>query len=124
MLNSAKVSENKACGTILVSKTGYYKIFDLELSESCMKKQLDETGYLTVTNSCNPDGWAVEGNAKNYFVVIDSDNTPTCKKDSDCKADQVCRSGTNQGTCCVPKAPTFMGTFLPTGANRMVGARI
>ncbi len=109
--NSTKESESKACGTITVTKTGYYKLFDLELSESC-KKQLDETGYVTVTNSCNAQGWAVQGNALNYYVVMDSDNNPSCKKDSDCKADQVCRTGTNQGTCCVPKAPTFMGTFL------------
>ncbi len=94
-----------------MDKTGYYKIFDSELSESCMK-QMDETGYVTVENSCNANGWAAEGNAGNYYVVIDSDNTPTCKKDADCSSGRVCRTGTNLGTCCVPSAPTFMGTFL------------
>ena len=110
-LHGQGAAKAKACGTIQVSKTGYYKIFDIELSESCNKQQ-DETGYLTVVNSCNVKGWAVEGNAKDYFVVQDSDNTPTCKKDTDCTSGQVCRKGTNLGTCCVPNSPTFMGTFL------------
>ncbi len=103
--------KQKACGSITVTKTGYYRIYDQELSESCTK-QLDETGYVTVSNSCNSVGSAAEGNAGPYYVVVDSDNTPACNKDTDCKSGQVCRTGTNLGKCCVPAAPTFMGTFL------------
>ena len=99
------------CGTLTVTKTAYYKIFDTELSESC-SDQLDETGYLRISNSCNPNGVAVEANAGDRFVVIDSDNSPACTKDAECKSDEVCRQGNNHGRCCVPKKPTFMGTFL------------
>ena len=103
--------KERGCGTITVTKTAYYKIFDAELSESCTK-QLDETGYVTVENSCNSKGSAVEGNAGPYYVVMDSDNTNACTKDTECKAGLVCRTGTNLGKCCVPSTPTFMGTFL------------
>ncbi len=99
-----------ACGTLTVTKTGYYRIFDLELSESC-DDQLDETGYLTVDNSCNPGGWALEGNVGDRYLVLDSDNTAECSG-NDCGAGKVCREGNNHGTCCVPEDPTFMGTFL------------
>jgi hypothetical protein len=44
------------CGTLTVTKTAYYRIYDTELSESC-SDQLDETG-LRITNSCNPTGVA------------------------------------------------------------------
>lgn len=101
----------QSCGTLTVTKTGYYRLYDTELSESC-KTQQDETGYLTVANSCNPDGWALESNLGKRFVVLDSDNTNNCKKDSECSGGRVCRNGTNGGTCCVPSQPTFMGTFL------------
>lgn len=101
----------KSCGTLTVTKTGYYKLYDTELSESC-KSQKDETGYLTVSNSCNPDGWALESNLGKRFVVLDSDNTNSCTKDSECTGGRVCRNGNNGGKCCVPGKPTFMGTFL------------
>lgn len=101
----------ESCGTLTVDVTGYYSIFDTELSESC-DDQLDETGYLTVHNSCNGDGWAVERNAGERFLVFDSDNTPECASDADCEAGKVCREGTTHGTCCVPDEPVFMGTFL------------
>ncbi|MBW2735620.1 MAG: putative metal-binding motif-containing protein [Deltaproteobacteria bacterium] len=100
-----------SCGTLRVTKTGYYRIYDIELSESC-DTQLDETGYITIHNSCNNEGWAAEANVGQRFLVLDSDNTPQCTGDDECAADQVCRDGTNGGTCCVPAAPTFLGTFL------------
>lgn len=103
--------EAQACGTITVEKTGYYRIFDVELSESCDSQQ-DETGFLTVTNSCNPEGWAAEANAGYRYLVLDSDNTPSCSGDQDCAGGTVCRTGNNHGSCCVPAEPTFMGTFL------------
>ena len=100
-----------SCGTILVDRTGYYSIFDTELSESC-DDQKDETGYLTIENSCNGEGWAVERNAGERFLVFDSDNSPDCESDGDCGAGEVCREGNSHGRCCVPADPVFMGTFL------------
>ena len=101
----------RSCGTLLVDETGYYSIFDTELSESC-NDQRDETGYLTISNSCNSDGWAAERNAEDRFLVFDSDNTTVCDTDADCGAGLVCREGTSHGNCCVPEEPVFMGTFL------------
>jgi hypothetical protein len=106
-LNDGKVP----CGTLRVDKTGYYRIFDLELSESCAK-QKDETGWVTIANSCNPDGWAIEANADKRFLIVDADNTNDCSKDSECAGGLTCRDGTNGGRCCVSPKPTFMGTFL------------
>lgn len=101
-----------SCGTIRVDVTGYYSIYDTELSESC-DEQRDETGYVTIRNSCNTAGWAVERNAGDRFLVFDSDNTPDCASDADCEVGKVCRVGTGgRDSCCVPDTPVFMGTFL------------
>ena len=78
-----RASPTRSCGTVRVDETAYYSIFDTELSESC-DDQRDETGYLTVTNRCNTDGWATERNAGDRFLVPDSDNSPDCLVDSDC----------------------------------------
>ena len=99
------------CGTLRVSKTGYYRIFDTELSESCTS-QRDETGYLTITNSCNNEGWALEANNGRRYLVLDSDNTPACDDSDECDPGRVCRTGNTGDKCCVPENPTFMGTFL------------
>ncbi len=100
------------CGTVLVKETGYYAIFDSELSESCAD-QLDETGYLTVHSSCNGEGWAVERNVGNRYLVDDGDNQGAgCTNDNECPQNMVCREGTNHGNCCVPDEPVYMGTFL------------
>lgn len=104
-------SEARGCGTLIVDRTAYYSIFDTELSESC-SDQRDETGYLTVSNSCNSDGWATQRNAGDRFLVADSDNTPACGNDGDCGAGEVCRAANSHGRCCVPEEPVFMGTFL------------
>ena len=101
----------QSCGTVRVDTTGYYSIFDTELSESC-DDQRDETGYLTVANRCNAEGWAVERNAGDRFLVFDSDNSPDCTDDAECGAGRVCREGGGHGRCCVPDQPVFMGTFL------------
>ncbi|MFT5356044.1 MAG: MYXO-CTERM domain-containing protein [Polyangiales bacterium] len=99
------------CGTLRVDRTGYYTIFDTELSESCSDQQ-DETGYLTIVNSCNAEGWASERNADDRFLVFDSDNSPPCSSDTECGDGEVCREGNSHGRCCVPVDPVFMGTFL------------
>lgn len=106
----ADVEPEVSCATLYVDRTGYYEIFDTELSESC-SDQLDETGFLTIDNSCNEDGWPLESNAGDRYLVLDSDNTRSCSEDSDCDADQACRTGYGS-TCCAPDEPTFMGTFL------------
>ena len=109
----ALANRPRACGTLTVNETGYYAIFDLELSESC-NRQRDETGYITISNSCNTDGWAQERNAGERYLVLDSDNTAECtgNQANECEAGFTCRDGNNGGTCCVPDQPTFVGTFL------------
>jgi hypothetical protein len=103
---------NTDCGTIRVKETGYYALFDSELSESC-SDQLDETGYLTVHNSCNEDGWATTRNVGDRFLVEDQDNEGAgCEEDAECGAGRVCREGNSHGRCCVPVEPVFMGTFM------------
>ena len=97
------------CGVLTVTETGYYSIFDLELSESC-DTQRDETGYVTIANSCNSDGWAEQRNAGERFLVLDNDNTPSCTVGS-CEPGKVCRTSGGR-KCCVPDKPVFMGTFL------------
>lgn len=94
------------CGTLTVDETGYYQIFDVELSESG-PSQKDETGYVKISNSCNSDGWPVERNYEDRFLILDVDNDP-CTTDPECGAGRTC--GGSGG--CVPDAPTFMGTFL------------
>jgi MYXO-CTERM domain-containing protein len=56
----------------------------------------------------------VEHNAGARFLVLDSDNTPECdpEQTGQCAADRECRDGNMGSSCCVPKDPTFMGTFL------------
>jgi MYXO-CTERM domain-containing protein len=100
------------CGIVLVKETGYYAIFDNELSESCAD-QLDETGYLTAHSSCNGDGWAVESNQDEKFIVTDKDNEGAgCVSNAECPADHSCEVNPVHGPCCVPNDPVYMGTFL------------
>ena len=105
-------SGSQDCGIILAKETGYYAIYDSELSESCAD-QKDETGYLTVHNSCNEDGWATTRNVGDRLLVLDRDNQGAgCTGDSACATGYVCREGTNHGNCCVPEEPVYVGTFL------------
>jgi len=97
------------CTTVEVDITGYYAFYDDRIAESCMT-QLDETGFLSVTNSCNPVGLPEEDNVGDWYVVQDVDNTVRCSTDGECAADQACRAG-NAGFCCVPRNPIYMGTF-------------
>ena len=104
--------DTRDCGILRVKETAYYAIFDTELSESCLD-QTDETGYLTVFNSCNQDGWATQRNVGERYLVPDVDNVGEgCEGDDECADDRVCRQGTNHGRCCVPNDPVYMGTFL------------
>ncbi len=112
-LNNA---DSTNCGTLQVPETGYYDIFDAELSESCDDQQ-DETGYLTITNSCNGNGYSTIRNAGKRYLVVDTDNSPDCSTggvadDNLCAADEKCRFNTGHGFCCVPKEPVYMGTYL------------
>jgi len=101
---------DRACATVRVDVTGYYEVFDEYIAESCTS-QLDETGYLTISNSCNPDGEPREENVGDHFLVDDVDNTMSCSSDSECGGSMVCREGTRT-RCCVDPTPVFMGTFL------------
>jgi len=111
LLSLNRVGGYEACGTLTVTTTGYYSIFDAELSESCDDQQ-DETGYLKITNSCNAEGWPTVHNAGLRYLVADSDNTGECIGNPGmCAAGTVCRENSH-GSCCVPDQPVFMGTFL------------
>lgn len=102
-LNNAS---SQGCGTLQVNTTGYYRIFDIELAESGPSQQ-DETGYMTITNSCNGDGWPIERNYEDRFLVIDVDND-ACSSEPECGAGRSC--GPADG--CIPDEPTFLGTFF------------
>ncbi len=65
---------------------GVYELYDSQLAESGAS-QMNETGYLTITNSVNPVGFPVNPNCGGLFIVADSDNNGT------------------------PTQPTFLGTF-------------
>jgi hypothetical protein len=95
----------QACGTLTVAVTGYYRIFDAELAESGPSQQ-DETGYVTITNSCNAAGWPAERNYEDRFLIVDVDNE-SC-------SGETCGPGRSCGPAggCIPDDPTFMGTFL------------
>jgi hypothetical protein len=105
-------NETKDCGVVRVKETGYYAVYDSELSESC-EDQVDETGYLTIQNSCNGDGWAVQRNVGERYLVSDADNQGSgCTDDNQCDVGYVCREGNAHGNCCVPDTPVYMGTYL------------
>lgn len=104
------------CTTVEVDITGYYAFYDDRIAESC-STQVDETGFLTVTNSCNTSGSPEETNVANYYVVEDVDNTSSCSNDSECGDGMACREG-NAGYCCVPELPVYMGTFLLVAGER------
>ncbi len=107
----------QGCGKITgVPKTGYYSIFDDSLAESC-GDQLDETGYLTVSNPCNAAGQPVERNVADQYVVVDTDNKglQNCTGNAQCEqtnpgSGDICTTGSH--ICCISSKPTFMGTFL------------
>jgi hypothetical protein len=103
-------TRDSSCATVTVDVTGYYQVFDKYIAESCTR-QLDETGFLTIKNSCNAAGEPVEENVGDHFVVGDVDNTMECTSDAECGGGMVCRVGT-RASCCVSTTPTFMGTFL------------
>ena len=107
---------DRSCATVFVDVTGYYSIFDTDIAESC-SDQLDETGFLTVHNGCNPEGLPREHNVGSWYVVEDLDNGGSCDSDAACGAGQVCRAGNSHGRCCVPADPVFMGTFLLTAGE-------
>ncbi len=98
------------CTTVEVDISGYYAFYDDRIAESC-RTQLDEVGFLTVTNSCSSSGLPREGNVDDWYVVRDVDNNATCSDVSECGDGMACRAG-NAGFCCVPAEPVYMGTFF------------
>jgi len=103
------LSEPKACIDVTVDKTGYYRLFDQTPAESCLS-QTDEIAYLRISNSCNEQGWPIDPNLGQRFIVQDVDNTPPCS--GKCDGDLVCREGLGHaGRCCVPNR-IDVGTFL------------
>ena len=103
-------TRDESCGHVRVAVTGYYRLFDAALAESCTR-QRDEISYVTITNTCNADGAPVERNVGDRFVIGDVDNTPECASDSECGGGSFCRAR-SAGYCCVPSEPAFVGTFL------------
>lgn len=61
------------CASLYVGGTGYFRIYTSAFAGSG-PSQLDESGYVTVHNNCNSDGWPAERNAAERYVVRDSDN--------------------------------------------------
>jgi len=105
-------ARSEACATVRVMETGYYTLYDDALAESCAE-QVDEIGYVTITNSCNSDGNPVERNTSDRFVIADMDNVGRCSEDAECGAGSSCITrSAHFGPCCVPTAPALVGTFL------------
>jgi hypothetical protein len=71
-------SDTEDWAIVNVPVDGVYEIYDSQLAESG-SSQMNETGYLTVTNSVNPNGYPVTANCGLYHLVADADNngTPT-----------------------------------------------
>lgn len=55
---------------------GVYEIYDTQLSESGAS-QMNETSYITVSNSVNPVGLPVTANCDSRWIVGDTDNNGT-----------------------------------------------
>jgi len=75
---------------------GVYEIYDSQMSESG-SSQMNESGYIRITNSVNPTGFPVIANCGLDYVVADTDNNGT------------------------PTAPIYVGTFsLMSGEQNML----
>jgi hypothetical protein len=68
-------SGSEDCATLVVPESRSYRLYATEWSESGTD-QLDESGYLTISNRCNPEGFPEERNVGDRYVVLDSDNEP------------------------------------------------
>ena len=55
---------------------GVYEIYDSQLSESG-SSQMNETSYITVSNSVNPVGLPVAANCDSRWIIGDTDNVST-----------------------------------------------
>lgn len=62
--------------TLYVTVSGNYAIYDEQLAESG-SSQMNETGYITVTNSINPAGNPLFTNCGGVLIVQDPDNNGT-----------------------------------------------
>jgi len=81
---------------IQVSVNGVYDIYDSYTAESGASQQ-NETGWVQITNSVNPQGYPVNGNCGNIYLVQDNDNNGA------------------------PTQPVYLGTFpLKAGEDNLL----
>jgi hypothetical protein len=64
----------EATATLVVPVSGLYAVYDTAVSESG-SSQINETGFLRIRNSANPDGVPRNPNCGPDYVVQDSDNS-------------------------------------------------
>jgi hypothetical protein len=89
--------EPLASGPLIAEEEGYYHLYDYSIAES-EDSQRNESAFLRITNSTNPEGTPVFSNCEVDWVVMDNDN------------DQAPASGTR----------IYMGTFwLDEGMNTL-----
>ena len=111
LLVFSEEGRDRECVNVFVEVSGWYAAYDTLIAESC-HTQLDETGFVTISNPCNPAGTPREGNVGDLLVVDDVDNTNACETDAQCADGLVCRMGRRvQFQCCVPEEPASMGQF-------------
>lgn len=67
-------SPTEATATLVVPVSGLYAVYDTAVSESG-SSQTNETGFLRIRNSANPDGVPRNPNCGSDFIVQDSDNS-------------------------------------------------
>ncbi len=105
-----------SCRQVQVETTGYYSLFTKLLDDSCAE-QHDETGWLTVSNGCNSEGFSVEHNAEGRYLVLDYDNHDACDAMTGCADRELTCRPVSDSMCCVPPGPVFLGTFLFVGGE-------
>ena len=85
-----------ATGVLRASTPGWYAIYDIALAESG-GSQTNESAYLQIANSSNPDGRPLYENCEGWWILADSDNDGTA-----------------------PLDPIYLGTFwLDAGDNEV-----
>jgi hypothetical protein len=123
----------KECAGLEVGATGYYALYvTVPLADTC-SKQVDETVFFEVTNSCTASEGPIQSNAGDRYLVLDSDNTASCDCPTECgdcsSLEATCQGACDDGAacygrepekCCVSTDPVFLGTFfLEQGRNEL-----